>query len=778
MIRCCVLFAVWGLSVCAAGGETLTLAKGGETPYAIVLATNACTNVRFAAFDLSNILKRVSGATFPVYMAGDPRIVGKKRIAIATAKAVRGRRTADWERLLHNGSLSYSTADGDIVLTGKDPYGTTGAVYDFLERQVGCRWYTAFGDEKIPLRPQLTLEPFSNLVNPPFEVRWVLDAYLTTMRVRNGDLFQFRNGLNTTGNYIFQNIDLPDGCPHLKCEYVRLGGYGHTLFLHIPPNDKRRYFAIHPEWFTFARNRDGGKRVADRQLCLTNMELRRELTKNFMAFVDSHHGHGVFNLSAMDVPGPFCDCEACTALAERYGTPGGPLFDYLAEVGELLLQRHPQALLSTLVYHKNQTQVPPNGNFRGFPPNIIAIFAPIDDDFSKSLDHPNNRQTACDLAVWSKLVKHVWAWYYPIPYTSIYPYAGVRRTAKDVRIMLRNGLTGASFEHDVARDAGANFFDLQFWVLTKLFRTPDADVEKLVREFCGHYYGAAAGDVWRYWDELERLRESFPERVDWNGNLATLYTPTRLASWKKALDAAERKVGSDRIVAFHVQQARLGLDRLALQRWGDLKRSKADLGQTTATSLRDSLTNFYAVCQQVRGGSMQKDVAKVEMDYLLSDAASLRPAEFKDVPEDDFRQSFAFRGGTGCKRRPEKDSCIGQAAWCDKESASDNIDLDCWIYDGFGKKNLLRTYIRNADMVEGKFHFYRLGRIRLTPDTYIALGSSWYLLSGLADLYVPGVDWEWDVYVSMKFEGPRYFPGSKASANRAVFDRTVLVRVR
>ena len=79
-------------------------------------------------------------------------------------------------------------------------------------------------------------------------------------------------------------------------------------------------------------------------------------------------------------------------------------------------------------------------------------------------------------------------------------------------------------------------------------------------------------------------------------------------------------------------------------------------------------------------------------------------------------------------------------------------------------------------MVEGRFHLYKLARVRLTRETVVVPGFSYYVKFRLDDLYEPGSDDEWDVYVSAKFEGPKYFPGSK-KANMAAFDRTVIVRV-
>ena len=546
----------------------LVLAADGKTEYAVVVEEAAESNVRFAAYDLSRHLKRITGAEFPLVFSGTSAAPGGRRIEVGTVRANELAGKAWTDKLRHNGSLSLAAPDGDIVLTGADAWGITGAVYDFLEKELGCRWYSAWGDNKIPRNDRPVLKPFRHLVNPQLESRWVLVSEARSQRVRDGNLFLFRNGMNMTAVSRLRNVALPDGCGALTCEYVCKGNYCHSMFDFIPPHDRpsrKGYFKEHPEWFTYVKA--SGRRVDNRQLCLTNPALRRELTKNFLEYVDKMGGKAVYNISAMDVSGPFCECDGCQALVDRYGTPGAPLFDYLVEIGNVLARRNPDIWLSTLAYHRDQSQTPPNASFPPFPENILATFAPIDDDFSKPLTHPLNVRSCNDLKRWCKLVPRVWAWYYPIPYTTIYPYAGIRRMTADLRTMVAAGLKGTGYEHDVGLEIGANFYDMAYWVLTKTFREPQADVEALVKEYCHDCYGAAGDEVWAYWDELEKIRERYPDRVAWNGSFPKAFTPKWIAGWMRRLDAAEARLAEKPKARQRFREVRLGLYRMLLDRW-------------------------------------------------------------------------------------------------------------------------------------------------------------------------------------------------------------------
>ena len=115
------------------------------------------------------------------------------------------------------------------------------------------------------------------------------------------------------------------------------------------------------------------------------------------------------------------------------------------------------------------------------------------------------------------------------------PYSGVRRAAKDLRLMIARGMTGAKYEHDVGREEGANFFDLHTWVFGRMFREPEADVEALVKEFCRGYYGAAADVVWCYWDDLERIVAECPDYEEFNHAPMYAYTAENMLRWNAML---------------------------------------------------------------------------------------------------------------------------------------------------------------------------------------------------------------------------------------------------
>ena len=773
----------------------ILLSDGGVARYAIVHDIDAPNEVQFAARDLGSVLKDVTGAEFPVVDSGSAATKGLHAIEIGTLRA---RTLAGRSRLAALGKDGFCTftTNGTVVLTGRGKFGVVGAVYDFLERQVGCRWYTAWGAKRIPKSARLELPSFSRDRTPSFDVRWLMGFSNFARSCRNGELFSFRNGLYVTGIAVYGNVDLPKGCPTLLTETYPIGQYSHTIFNFIPPHGKNRYnipgipkegyFKSHPEWFSLEKAKDGGRRVDSRHLCFSNPELRATLVTNFLAYVDMTGGRalsgvgGLYSISANDLPGRLCECDACVALEKKYGTVGAPLFLCLREAAEALSSRCPDAKVGTLAYRREQTQTPPNDLFPPFPPNVMITFAPIDDDFSKDMSHPNNAVTLRDLRRWSELVGQVWSWYYPKAYAEPSPYAGIRRTVADMRLMREHGLYGFGCEHDCGRECGMNFYDMYAYVMAKASRDLSVDANAVVREFCEGCYGAAAADMYAYWDELETVRERVTKRVSWCGRVNEYFAPDNLARWNRLFDGMERKVADDPSVLQRVREARLGLDSAVLAHYPDIRRRDPAFA-VTPEAIRDRATNALCRAFARRGkpeffNPLRKEVAKFEELCLLAGLSGLKPKEFAHLPDEDVRQSLTVDITCGMRRKPMADSVTGSAAWCEKEIASDRKDITFWITDWVEHKHMKSGQILNKDMVEGKFHLYKLGRVRLTPETVVSPGYSYYVKFRLDDLYEPGSDDEWDVYVSAKFDGPKYFPGS-TKPNMAAFDRAVIVRV-
>ena len=109
----------------------LVIARDGKSTYTIAYdAEDKDPVYRAALKDLSEHLRAITGAHIPLaYQSGGPRIVVGKRAPgdDAPFSGVRERRI--------------KSVGSDIYIYGDGKFGTVGAVYDFLEKFCGCRWF-------------------------------------------------------------------------------------------------------------------------------------------------------------------------------------------------------------------------------------------------------------------------------------------------------------------------------------------------------------------------------------------------------------------------------------------------------------------------------------------------------------------------------------------------------------------------------------------------------------------------------------------------------------
>lgn len=165
------LFVIAGLSVSTLAfifpWNKLELSSGGKTDYVVVQGENAAEPEKFAVQELTNFLGRVTGASFPV-LAESALPVKTRAIYVgstefAAKNGIEASKLGEEEWVIR-------TVGKDLILAGGRPRGTMYAVYEFLEKQVGCHWL-AVDTEMIPSRPDLKLGKIDIQGKPWFWMR-------------------------------------------------------------------------------------------------------------------------------------------------------------------------------------------------------------------------------------------------------------------------------------------------------------------------------------------------------------------------------------------------------------------------------------------------------------------------------------------------------------------------------------------------------------------------------------------------------------------------------
>ena len=553
----CLTFLVIISTVSVYGApKKLTLAKDGKTDYVIVFNNQNPSDKR-GAEDLRLFLGKATGADFKITAAK-----GKKNIIFDTAQV--------------NDSYKITFKGNDIILQGNGINGRAYAVYELLER-FGFRWYSAYGDMYIPEIKELSIEtkPFSGVY--AFEIRGSQTFYFRRTFMKDHKessmLYHFRNRQNillTELSGIRNEVLEYTPSTHVLSQYIHPGTNYHHRRLNKQlawiPN--KNYFGEHPEWFPMDKK---GKRYPHGQLCFSNLQLQEELTKNALEqlkreIARTGRRDGIFSMSMNDIVyAEFCCCPECKAASVKYGQKGaGAYYKYLFEFCKKVKKLYPEVKISAFAYLSTLSMP----EHLELPDNLIVIFCPIYSSYIASLEKEGGQRTLKTLKKWAGKNADLWYWYYTLPYSSgsyltVPPMSNITRITEDLRLMKKMGIRGAYIEHDSKASDRTGFFELQSWLLLRLYRNPDENVTQLIREFTDFYYGKAAPLFRKYLYEVEKgclNISTLKVRSVYNTMAYPYLTEDNLRRWQKMFDDMENLVKDDPKSLYHVKLARIAVD--------------------------------------------------------------------------------------------------------------------------------------------------------------------------------------------------------------------------
>ncbi len=319
-----------------AGADFLEVVRDHRSQYAIVLAPAAPRAVRAAADDLREYLLKATGAELPVVeesqLAGRPAF----RLGFLPVEQPEG-----FVVRVENQDIHISGND-----TPGDPYnihwasgarvGTWYGVCDFLEKQLGVRWFMPGPlGEYVPQQANLRLAADLNYAESPrFEMRRM--GYITNSQMSKSDVHHCRLWLrrNRAGN------------AESWCAW-------HDWLYHFKGAD---YFQDHPEWFALV----GGRRYGTDSLghglkmCTTNSEALDQYAKNLIEYRRKWNRPIMLTLSPND-GGYFCECERCQALDNGVRPDGSRIMTdrmmtYANEVAKRVLKELPEQKFGMYAY--------------------------------------------------------------------------------------------------------------------------------------------------------------------------------------------------------------------------------------------------------------------------------------------------------------------------------------------------------------------------------------------------------------------------------------------
>lgn len=558
------------------GGEELCLVKDGVPCSVIVTGKKPTRAAQFASFELQHVIKLITGAEIPIREEN-----GKDdhmRIFVGV--------DADGK---NNGSLKGEEyvvrfQGKDIVLSGNDSpdfarvdyrnpktfpplrytyRSTTFAVYDFLEKACGVRFYS-FGDAGIAYKQRRTLSVASldirrapamdayrrpNFSGPSHSER---DDLLLRLRWRENCLFGETNHNVYSVYYTYwgkaKSPSLAERFIEHRPEYFAQGYEGKNA-----PNSLRTW--QYP-----------GDANLPPQLCSSNDGPVKHFAEEAVAVYKTRKTvPGIRYSDIVKMPGkPFyypvqeddneltCQCPKCREMTKKYDETYLH-FQWINRIAEETAKLNPEVYISTLAYAPTGY---PDG-LKIYPNVMVQITLSL-----QSWYHPLVYQS--QHGVYRKWIEKeaknrpLGVWLYLLcpaheaeviyKYNKFFPVMYPRHAGKYFQEIARDGVRGVFAEANMKHHA------LEAYLICKLADDPSLDWEKLMDEYFELFYGSAGPAMKEFYTEIEKISydpRNYPsslmntpiggsfiyglqkEKTNWS-----LGTPERMATLQKIMDKA------------------------------------------------------------------------------------------------------------------------------------------------------------------------------------------------------------------------------------------------
>ena len=750
--------------------------------HTIIVPEKAPSSTLYAAEELKGILSR--SLKRPIRICRESEKVTGRKIYVGNTLAARragvdSSESADEESLIRK-------ENENIFICGRTPRGTLYGVYEFLERFVSV-CHLDYRTTIIPKFKELPLPGKIDLrIKPSFSRRGI---FVLNASARGKEFFQqnlkFRSRMR-------ENVFWQEKIPQKEKERLGID----TVFGSPAPLNTLYYYIR--EWpetgIENALSLDkSGKRLrpvgfyGPGHVCFSDAAARRrfsEQLKNYIARDRKNNPKSFpafYNISINDTAKGYCVCEGCAALTKKYGAHSGAMLDFVNHIAEEAAKVYPDVKIQTSAYLF--TEEPP----AGIKPlkNVFVRVSPIDTLLGGRtktmlpMTHDSNKEVRKMIQKWSSLgTIHVWNYW--VNFGRYYANAGIVNVpaiCQNLRFYKEHGADYIFSECEFPDTS--SFHPLRVYMGYQMQRDVFQDSGTLLNKFFSGYYGPAAKPMRKLYDHI-LLRQKEHANLSVRGvEQLTYLDKDFFRTAERLLAEAEKLVRSDKNLLLHIAFERVPLDcaRLALRdTWSSEKnlpprqRVLARLTENWPRSIR-YWTGAEKIDQSVKTRLAEFSELKFGAKYPLP--AGINGRRVIEITSEKFR-ILPELVKYGLSLADDKDSCTGKALKLGRHPLKNahTRRFECGIRSRFLKKDLLK--FNKPVKKDEKYHFYHLGRFTVTPQTLLWLHWTWSMQHDLSSVYRQGNDNTYDIYVSLKFCGPAYSPGSKQE-NAFFMDRILLV---
>ena len=480
----------------------------GVSEYQIVLPDKQNAMYDFAASELNYFLGLATGADLSIV---------KESVAKADLPAICIGESSFTDRLgvtltatdLGTSGYTMKNVDDSLVIlcsnTEGEGEGCLYGVYDFLEDAIGFKSYSVdelYYEEK----ENVPLYEYDEVVYPDFDQREIGYALLA-----NDSTYQKRMRLIW----------------HDDSKYWGISGHNQAAdgWGILPQSIYRDQ---HQDWY----NGEGT------QLCWTaGDEMETEFAKNLYAQILKYPDAMYFHFGQQDNEN-FCNCTRCAQAKIDYaGNVEGLQVVFanhvIEKVEAMMAADGVNRNIRYMIYAYNGTIQSPvvknaDGTFSPYSQQVIPHeklyiwFAPIGTDFSKPLEHENNKTYYDSMQGWNVLCPgRVIAYLYDINFYNYFVNFNNFGTVKPMYEAYRNLGVYYMYTQGPVDAVVPSLQEMRIFVESQLMWDLDQDYDDLVKEFMEHYFREGADAMYMYYTLLRNRYTYYQSEI--NDNIGGIY---------------------------------------------------------------------------------------------------------------------------------------------------------------------------------------------------------------------------------------------------------------
>ena len=757
---------------------------------------------RMAAADLARILSLVTGSEVKAYSESEWQSSTSQPRNLATSQP-RNLATSQPRNIIYVGPVK--AAEGlevgkpgvfafrvkvepeRVFLLGRNETGSSYAVTEFLERFCGYRFLSQDGENPYAVNPALAIAPADLSLAPAIPYRRVYRGWIKSW-VQGNDLPKTAANWRNFARQRRLETRVADQEPSHRVHEVNHSTC-HLAFTFLPPD---KYAKAHPEWYSMDEN--GSRNSIPNgggQLCYSNGAMREEYAKNLLAMIaadraaDSAGAPRVYDCTQLDNTSRLCLCPECRKVIAKYdrkpgghrdGGDAGLQLEFANDIAARVAAKYPDVKVRIFAYVS--TEAVPEGI--EVHPNVVIWWCDVYtwSDHMRALRHPVNVRNCGELSGWLGKTKNFHLWDYML-YGTV-PEVNAEAIRDDARLFRDLGVDDIFMESEYHDQP---FYDLHQYLFDKLYFDPDDDPDRLIGEYCA-VYGKGAAKMRELIGLLMKWeREGVPESMEkWHQRELPWYTVENFNRMRELAEAAYAL--EDGIVPrSRIAYVLAGIDKWLMEKSASVYGKEDETARLRADYVRYS--KEWA-CRESEDPAKRKVLAKKLDDALLVDTLQFGqlPAELKGVSAADLKciDWRSKKMGSGLKLVDDPASESGKS-YCYRAAKMPDFPITGGVFDIKTKKVLARCQVeRPPDLKEGEFFWTKLCPVTLGWNSYLWLTGSWKVQAHFKSFYVncdgAAVDVNrYEVWVSLRFAGPKYFPGSKAE-DAFYMDRVVLRRIK